>query len=260
MMDKVSFLPEDYQKRRLQRRTNTTSIALFTIVMGAIVMAFAATDRQRSEVRAELAEVDEQVQEAAKQLEQLDELQNRKRLIVRKAEVTAGLVEKVPRSLILAELVNHMPAEISLLDLNLKTTVVKARRVRRSVLDKAKDKKKSSKKKKGAGRSGQELPTIQPADVSLHLIGIADTDVHVAAYMQALGNSPMFRELNLAYSQEMIVDKASMRKFRIDMELNQHVNPHQIKPLLVPRWNTPATVDASQSNDSSKRLTSVDAE
>ena len=258
-MDKVSFLPEDYQKRRLQRRTNTTSIALFTVVMGAIVMAFAATDRQRSEVRAELAEVDQQFQEAAKRLEQLDELQDRKKLIVRKANVTAALVEQVPRSLILAELVNHMPAEISLLDLNLKTTVVKKRRVRRSVLDKAKDKKKA-RKKKAAGESGQELPKIQPADVSLHLIGIADTDVHVAAYMHSLGNSPMFQELNLAYSQEMIVDKARMRKFRIDMKLNQQVNPHQIKPLLVPRWNTPATADASQPDDSSQRMTSVDDE
>ena len=259
-MDKVSFLPEDYQKRRLQRRTNTTSIALFTVVMGAIVMAFAATDRQRSEVRAELAEVDEQFQEAAKRLEQLDELQNRKRLIVRKANVTAGLVEQVPRSLILAELVNHMPAEISLLDLNLKTTVVKARRVRRSVLDKAKDKKKEAGKKGSSGKSGHEPPKIEPPDVSLHLIGIAETDVHVASYMHALGNSPMFKELNLAYSQELIIDKASMRKFRIDMKLNQQVNPHQIKPLLVPRWNTPATADASQSDGSPQRLTSVDAE
>ena len=258
-MDKVSFLPEDYQKRRLQRRTNTTSIALFTVVMGAIVMAFAATDRQRSEVRAELAEVDEQFQEAAKRLEQLDELQNRKKLIVRKANVTAGLVEQVPRSLILAELVNHMPAEISLLDLSLKTTVVKARRVRRSVLDKAKDKKKK-RGKKSTGQSGQEPPKIQSADVSMHLIGIAETDVNVAGYMQALGNSPMFKELNLVYSQELIVDKASMRKFRIDMELNQQVNPHQIKPLLVPRWNTPATADAGQVDDPPRRLTSVEAE
>ena len=255
-MDKVSFLPEDYQKKRLHRRTNVISIALFTVVMGVIVMAFAATDRQRSEVRAELVEINEKFEEAARRLEQLDELRDRKKQIIRKANVTAALLERVPRSLVLAELINHMPGKVSLLDLDMKTTVVKVRRMSKSALQKAKDKKK---KDKEAGKSELDLPKIQPSEVTLQLTGVADTDVQVAAYMHELGASSMFQDVNLAYSKEKPIDKVVMREFRIDMKLNQEVNPHKIKPLRVPRWGQPAAVDAGMSGEAMDRLTSVDS-
>ena len=232
-MDKVSFLPDDYQKKRLQRRTNLISVGLFTVAMVAIVTAFAVTDRQRAQVRGELDDVNGQFEEAARRIELLDELRQRKRQIIRKANVTAVLVERVPRSLILAELINHMPAELSLLDLKLETAASKARRPARTALKQAK---KKAKKKKDedddqATSSGPALPKIQPTETTFTLIGVAETDVQVAQYMRALGASPMFTDLNLVFSQEVPMDELTMRKFRVDMKLNPNVNPFEIAPL-----------------------------
>lgn len=255
-MDKVSFLPEDYQKKRLHRRTNLISIGLFTVVMAAIVMAFAVTDRQRAQVREQYQEVNEQFAEAARRLEQFDELQGRKRQIIRKANVTAVLVERVPRSLILAELINLMPAEVSLLELKLETKKATVPRGSRTALDKAKDKKKEA--DQANSDNGPELPKIPPTEATIYMIGVAETDVQVAQYMQALGRSPMFMELNLVFSQEDTVGKRDLRRFRVDMKLNQQVNAHDIKPLRKRRGLEPSSAQVAPVADSPDQLSSVD--
>lgn len=253
MMDKISFLPEDYQRRRLQRRTNLISIGLFTVVMVAIVTAFAVSDQQRTDVSAQLEQVNSRFQDAARKLEQLDQLQARKQQIIRKANVTAVLVERMPRSLILAELINHMPAQVSLLELDLKTKVMKVRRsASRTALKKAKDELDA---KQGAGL---ELPKITPTETTLQLVGVAKTDVQVAQYMRALGQSSMFSELNLVFSKEETIDKQAMRKFRIDMTMNETANPYDIKPLRDRRRRASGAPSGAAASPVSDQLSSVD--
>lgn len=258
-MDKVSFLPEDYQKQQRQRRTNLISIGLFIVVMAAIVTAFAFTDRQRAQVHAQLQEVNDQFADAARRLEQLDQLQLRKKQIIRKANVTAVLLERVPRSLILAELVNHMPAEVSLLELKLQTQAAKVHRSTLTALKKAKKEKKKKKDQQSETGDGPQLPQIKPTEALLQLVGVAETDVQVAQYMRALGGSSMFTELNLVFSQEVTLDKHPLRKFRIDMKLNQQVNPHTIAPLRVRRGGEPASGEHTEAGVSPDQLSSVDS-
>src|SRR5262245_51798045 len=122
-MAKQSFLPEDYLERKVQWRTNIISLTLFAVVMLGLVAAFFVTNKARAEVRTMQQQVNMDFQHAADALRKLDELQQRKNDMIRKAEIAGVLVEKVPRSLILSEVVNSMPATMTLTDLQMETSV-----------------------------------------------------------------------------------------------------------------------------------------
>jgi len=229
----TSFLPEDYVEKKSQRRTNLISVSLFVVVMSGIIGAFVVTDRQRVEVSKLQQQVNADFEEAAKRLEQLNDLQSRKQAMVRKARITAMLIERLPRSLILADLINHMPTTLSLLELELVTKVVKTRtrRLATSALEKAKQK---QQRKNGAGVDA--LPPMKKTEASLRLVGVAPTDVQVAQFMTALSRSSMFTDVNLAFSEEVKMSEDQlMRKFRIDMKLNNNITAKDIDPKLVQR-------------------------
>ncbi len=141
MAKNMSFLPEDYLEKRTQRRTNVICLALFVVVMSGVIGAFFVTDAQSSELRKREIGVNQRFEEAAKRIEQFEQLQKNKQAMLRKAKITSVLIERVPRSIVLAELINNMPTTLSLLEMELETRVIKPRRasgVARTALDKAK--------------------------------------------------------------------------------------------------------------------------
>ncbi len=227
-MADMSFLPEDYLERRNQRRTNIFTLSLFVVVMSGVIGAFLVTDKQRIEVRAQKLQIDADFAEAAKRLEQLDELQERKKQMMRKAKVTAVLLERVPRSLLLAELINNMPTTLSLTEMELETRALKNNRSHASTaMDRA--------RAKTAAADAPNLPQIQATQVDIELTGVAPTDVQVAQFMTALGQAELFTDVNLVYSEEMTLNDRAMRKFNIEMKLNGEINVHDMEPILVPR-------------------------
>ena len=227
-MAEMSFLPEDYLERRAQRRTNVMSLVLFVVVMGFIVGAYFITDRERDDVRRQQSQVNGQFEDAARRLEQLDQLQARKDQMIHKAKVTAVLLERIPRSLVLAELINNMPATLSLLEFELKTRATKAPATARTALDKLK---KQRQKLEEAGPGNE--PRIAPTETSIEMVGVAPTDVQVAQFMSALGRSELFRDVSLSVSEQMTIDERPMRRFRIEMKLQQDADVETLKPRLV---------------------------
>ena len=223
-----SFLPEDYLEKRLQRRTNVISLTLFVVVMGFVTGAFFVTNRQRSEVLALQEQVDSQYVDAARRLEQLDELQRRKQEMIRKAKTTSTLLERVPRTIVLAELINNMPPTLSLLELDLESKTIQTRRPQlRTAMDKA--------KARASKQEDAEAPPQRITEVSLKVVGVAPTDVQVAQFMASLGRARLFEQVNLAFSEEIKIGKNLMRKFSIDMQLNQAIDTTNFEPTMVQR-------------------------
>ncbi len=222
-MPNMSFLPEDYLEKRIQRRTNAISVSLFLIVISGVVGAYFVTNRQRDDVRLRQEQVNTRYQEAAKRLEQLDQLQAQKQEMIRKAKVTGMLLERVPRSLILAELINNMPSTLSLTELELETIVIKPRNLPKTALKKAK---RNRKQQQQAAES--DLPDIKPTEVFLRLIGVAPTDVQVAQFMTSLGRTEMFLDVNLLFSREIRMDNLLMREFRIESRLNPGIQIQEL--------------------------------
>ena len=224
----MSFLPEDYLQKRQARRTNLLCIVLFVIVMGGVVTAYLFTDWQRREVREQQKQVNARFREAARRLEQLEKLQNRKEQMIHKARVTSALVERIPRSLLLAELINHMPNQLSLTDFNLETEVVRERSRPRTSLER---------RKRELDKKSEDELKVKVPKTRMHvtLNGVAPTDVQVAQFMTALGQHRLFNDVNLQFSEEAEIEQQKMRKFEIKMAISDNVNVEQIEPTRIER-------------------------
>ena len=231
-MSKLSFLPDDYVDGRIERRTNAVCLTLFLIMLVAIGAAYLITNQQRTDVRHQHRKINEQFKEEALRIGQLEELQVRKKDMIRKARVTAQLVEQVPRTLILSELVNNMPDTMSLLNLDLKTVAIR-KRVKASTVLEAEKRRKSRSAKTNLDEPFEAH--VNSIRVDLSIIGVAPTDVIVAKFMHAIGQCALFKEVSLSFSEEVLFDQDTMRKFQIDMELVHDLNLNEFKPKQIPR-------------------------
>lgn len=232
MAKNMSFLPEDYLEKRIAQRTNVICLALFAVVMGGVIAAFLVTDQQRSEIRTLQEQVNGQFAEAARRLEQLEDLQKHKKQMIYKAKVTSALVERVPRSLILAEIINHMPTTLSLLEMDMETKALRTAPQPKTAMEREKLSSKSKPDK--AGDEPAEVQ-IAPTELTVDMVGVAPTDVEVSDFMLALGNHPLFRDVNLQFSEEVKIDEQPMRKFRVELKVNQEADLGAIEPTLVSR-------------------------
>jgi Tfp pilus assembly protein PilN len=222
MSTTTSFLPEDYLDQKAERRTNLISLSLFGVVMVSVFAAFLVTNRQWSQVKSARASVNEQYEEAAAQIETLNELEQQKDQMLSKARLAAALVERVPRSILLAELINRMPNRLGLLEFELKSQKIKPPR-------------EMPRRNQSRGRLGpkramtreeaeqlQEDKKIEPPRylVSLKLVGVAPTDIEVSDYINALNSYALLKEVNLVSSEERKYEGEKMRQFEIAMTLD----------------------------------------
>lgn len=223
--NQLSFLPDDYLERKAQRRTNAICAVLFLTVMVGIGSAFAFTERTTKDLEQQHSRVEQQWADAAKRIEQVKTMQEKQKRMARQAELSASLLEKVPRSNVLAEWNNLRPKGVSLLDFTLES------RPRKTVAPAAQPKnayeakKAAAEAKKGQDPKKDQAPEPTIYDVYMKLTGIAQTDVLVAQYMTKLSRSPLFRDVNLVMTDEFKFEDQKLRKFQIEMMLNGEAPP-----------------------------------
>jgi Tfp pilus assembly protein PilN len=220
--NELSFLPDDYLERKARRRTNAICAVLFCIVISAIGGAFTVTEKSMREIEDQYSAVQQQYTDAAKRIEQVQQMQEKQRTMAQQAELTAGLLEKVPRSFVLAELTNGMPTGVSLLDFQLTSTVMQgpppkprtAFEIRQAQVN--------------AAASPQVIavaPQAKNYDVTLRLNGVAQTVEQVGDFLGVMSKSKMFTDVNLISTEEYKKqgedeDGPKLRKFAIEMKLN----------------------------------------
>ena len=221
--NELSFLPDDYLERKVRRRTNAICAILAIAAMGAIGTAFSLGERSMRDVEKRHAEVDRAYNEAALRIEQADRMRAQQRQVVRRAELAAALLEKVPRSNILAEYTNALPAGLSLLDLAMES------KERNNPAPAAAPAQPSTFTQKPAG--GQPAAAPHPVattyDVYLQLTGIAHTDVQVAQFISKLNYSKLLKDVNLVVSESFAQGDQHLRQFKIEMTLNPEA---EVKP------------------------------
>ncbi len=225
--NELSFLPDDYLERKAQRRTNAICATLFMVVMVAIGSAFTYTERSMRAVERDHASIERQYTDAAKRIQQVQQLQDKQRTMAMQAELTSSLLEKVPRSFLLAELTNSMPRGVSLLDLTLESKKKNVPQQSSSASAKSTFEKKSAeaKKKPGAATPAATAAPVQPPpDVLVKVTGIAGTDVQVAQFITRLNQSKLLTDVNLVISDEYKDSRDASRKFQIEMLVNPHAD------------------------------------
>jgi Tfp pilus assembly protein PilN len=224
----LSFLPDDYLERKAQRRTNVVCAILFLIVATAIGGAFMLSDKALKEARQRNAEASVKYSEAARPIQQFQQLQEKQRTMAHQAELTSSLLEKVPRSFLLAELTNAMPPGVSLIEMKLDS--------RRRAAPAPPPKSAFEQKREAAAgiKQASAPPPVRQYDVAVKLIGMASTDVQVAQFISKLNGSPMLKDVNLIISDEYATVDEKLRKFEIELMLNpaaevEHLNRNNTK-------------------------------
>lgn len=223
MANNESFLPEDYLQKKIATRTNAICITLFVLVMAGVVGAYLVTDRQRGEVRQLQADVDEQYREAARRIDQLEQLQKDKKVMEQRMKVVEVLIERVPRSVILAELTNLMPSTLSLLEFDMETKALKTAPRPKTAIQREAEKNQKDRKK-----LAEPEPEAIPTELQLTLIGVAPTDLEVSQFLAMMNQHDLFRNIFLRYSEGTTVQDREMRKFEVELTLNQDIAPHSL--------------------------------
>lgn len=224
--NQLSFLPDDYLSRKAQRRTTVICALLTIIVMGAVGSAFAFTERSMREFEKQHAQIEKQYADAARRIEQVQQMQEKQRKMARQAELTASLLEKVPRTFILAEITNSMPVGVWLLDMSLDSK----RRAPAAAKSKTlfEQKKAAAEAKKGA-TPPTEAAEVKVYDVHLKITGVAITDVEVAQFISKLSQSSVLQDVNLIISEEFVQEDNKVRRFQIEMILDPDA---QVQPAM----------------------------
>ena len=226
MASNQSFLPEDYLSKKVAYRTNLIFISLFAVVLVVVVTTFFVSDRQGKQVRDGLTAVNRSLEEKRSQLEQLESLNQRKQQMKRKANVTGTLRDRVPKSSMFAELINTMPATLSLTDLDLDTKKLDVGPAPKTAMQRERLRQQAT---------GQEEIDVVPTAVELSLQGLAPTDVEVSQYIGSLNAHPMFDDVTLEFVESMKVDDIEMRKFKIALRLDPGFDVARLEPTRVRR-------------------------
>ena len=229
-----SFLPEDYLARKHERRMTTISVTLFVIVTFGVVGAFFVTNRERNDVRRYQKALNVRYTQAAKDIEQLKVLEEQKTELIAKANVTTALIERVPKSIFLAELINRMPDQMTLLELNIKSTRTDVKR-RRGKKSKDKSAGKSLSKSKKSSTSKNAAPPKPQAvapKYATHIVldGVAPSHQDVAYYVKRLQSCDLLAFAELRFSEKTIIENREMNKFRIEMDLRTDADARTIEP------------------------------
>lgn len=213
----LSFLPDDYLERKQQRRTNTIFAVLFMTEMLAIGGAFSYTERSMASVETMHTRLDADYSEAAKRIAQVQQMQEKQRQMSQQAELSAALLEKVPRSFVLAELTNALPSGVSLTDFVLESRI---RNAPGPVGPQT-----AFERRQAAENKKVELPQAKVYDVGMKISGMADNDVQVAQFITKLNRSKLLKDVNLIYTDTSTATKGEqdtkdMRKFQIELAID----------------------------------------
>src|SRR4051812_27070837 len=220
--NQLSFLPEDYLETKRQRRTNIICAVLFVAIMSGIGVGFTTMEKSLRGAEKEHQDVAKQYAEAATRIEQERQMQEKQLKMNNQAELTASLLEKVPRSVLLAELTNAKPAGVSFLDVVLDSKLRTGGGSGGGGGGKSQfeQKRAAMEAAQGAAKPAPSAPQAKLYDVSVRVTGVCDNDVQVSQFMGKLNHSKLLREVNLVVSEEFNVAEAKMRKFQMEMMID----------------------------------------
>jgi Tfp pilus assembly protein PilN len=235
-----SFLPEEYLQRRAERRTNALALALFSVVTVGVIGAFLVTSQQWRDVKRYQEAINVRYAQAAKDIEQLKTLEGQKSSLLQKAELTTALIDRVPKSILLAELTNRMPLDVTLLELEVKSTRLNDQS--NEVVDpkKAKNDKagKAARTAKGDAKEVKAVVAPPRFKTKLAITGVTVTHNSVADFVAALQQCALITGVELKFSEKTIIENQDMNRFRIEADIKPDVDTRSVEPLAAPRIDT----------------------
>ena len=218
-----SFLPAEYVKGKGQVRASLMAMLLFVLVLGGVVGAFVVNHQRWRKVHLEQTAVEAAFHDEASKIEQLKALEKQRNELLERAEIVTALKDRVPRSVLVGEIVRGIPDGVTLTRIDLEGERVKP------PAPKEEPKKKSAKgslTKKGIGSGKDEEKDKEPEKVlppkftfSMSIAGVSSNNDEIADFLKSLNASELFRDVELQYSDNATIDKREYRKFSITLRL-----------------------------------------
>jgi Tfp pilus assembly protein PilN len=220
-MANINFVPDDYVQSNESRRANLMCLVLFSVVIVALAGASVTIRIRQRACLAEDALITAKTARMQESIKQFEQLQEKRKEMMRTALTTAELLESVPRSVLLASLTNNLPPGVSLMKLELQQKENKAAaRTPPPVVNKYQ------------AAQGQPQPEAAEArlspekrlETSMDIEGVAPSDIQVASYIERLSNSPLLDDVALVESKEIKVKDVIFRDFKLKAKLNPQVH------------------------------------
>jgi hypothetical protein len=242
----ASFLPEDYVSKRAAARANFVVLFLFVVVMFCVVGAFFVTNRRWESIRVEQQSINIQYTQEAKRIEQLKALEDQRGAMMEKAEITTALIERVPRSVLLAELITKMPEDLTLMEIVLKSKRIEPEKEKPAKPGAAGQiKTLSPAGKAGAAKSGAKAVKAEDKkkaeedkaavsapkfEFTLTITGVGRDNKAITDYFSSLKTSPLFKKIDLPYIKETVISESEYRKFEIVAVLDPSADARAVAP------------------------------
>jgi len=218
-MSSINFVPDDYIQSSESRRANLMCVVLFSVVMAAlggssvaIRIRQRACGAQESLVNAKMAQMEESITK-------FEDLQTRRKEMMRTALTTAELLEPVPRSVLLASLTNNLPPGVSLVRLDM----IQKEAPKSAASQPAKTKYEAAQAKGGLELDAR-ISSEKLLETRMEIEGIAPSDLQVAAYIEHLGNSLLLDNMALVESKEKKIEDTNFRLFKLTAMLSKEVH------------------------------------
>ncbi|MHC4130496.1 MAG: PilN domain-containing protein [Planctomycetota bacterium] len=195
----INFVPDDYIQGSESHRTNFLYLILFAIVMAGLSGVFLTIKMRQRALNAKETEVNEKMSKAQESIAQLEELQTKRKTMMKTALTTSELIEPVPKSVLLACLTNNLPPGASLLELKVVQKEPANQRYKRQTANKYQSAKGSN---SATNNDNQEISREKLLETNIDIQGIAPSDFDVATYIERLTESKMMDNVALVESKE----------------------------------------------------------
>jgi Tfp pilus assembly protein PilN len=203
-------------------------------MMAVLGGSFVSIKMRQRAINAKEQVINAKLQDAEVAIEQFEQLQKKRRAMMKTALTTAELLEPVPRSVLLASLTNNLPSGVSLLRLNIiqkepkrvVTTNTTATAVNTAI----------SKYQQAQGGTSIEpsiASTEKLIETHIDIEGIASSDRQVAAYIQSLSSSSILNNVALVESVENKVEDVVSRRFKLKamLAMNAHLTKEDVEKI-----------------------------
>jgi len=217
-MSNINFVPDDYVQSNESRRANLMCLVLFCVVMAGLAGSFVTIKIRQRACRAQETLVNAKMAKMEESIKMFEDLQTKRKEMMRTALTTAELLEPVPRSVLLASLTNSLPPGVSLVKLDMVQ-----KEAAKSVADRTKN------KFDAASGKGSADPEAKPSgekalETRMEIEGIAPSDLQVAAYIEHLSSSVLLDNVALVESKEKKIDDTVFRLFKLTAMLSKEVH------------------------------------
>jgi hypothetical protein len=169
--------------------------------------------------------INSRMTEVKEAINQFEELQARKRDMMKTAVTTMELLEPVPRSILLASLTNNLPEGVSLSDVDL---IQKQMKQNPAVAKTSKFQSTQGQNTNGSQQNGksQNQASENPEkmlETYIDIGGVAPSDLQVASYIEHLSSSILLDNVALVESKEFKIEDNTLRQFKLSAMLRKNV-------------------------------------